>query len=82
MHAYLFHNPLKPLKFPKKPLHTTGYPLNYPRILRVVWSNNEVDEYKFSIGLEAWTDSLHGREKALSCSHGGIIHAILGASIS
>ena len=41
-----------------------------------------MDEYEFSSGLEAWPDAGHAREKALRCSHGGVIHTMLGTSIA
>ena len=78
----LHHHPLKPLVFPKQPMPSNGNPLTAPRILRAIWSKNDVDEYEFSSGLEAWPDAGHAREKALRCSHGGVIHTILGTSIA
>ena len=74
--------PLKPLVFSKQPLTHTGDPLNSPHILRAIWPNDEVAEYEFTSGLETWPDTSHGQEKALRCSYGGFIHAILGTSIS
>ena len=77
MCRYLFDNSLKLLAFPKQPFPATGDPLNSPCILHTFWSNNEVEEYEFSSGLEASPHASHGHEKALRCSYGCVIHTIL-----
>ena len=82
IYRYLCHHPLKPLVFPKQHVPSNGNPLTVPRILRVIWSKNEIDECGFSSGLEAWPDAGHAREKALHCSHGGVVHTMLGTSIA
>ena len=67
--------------FTKQLFTTTDDPLKDPRMLRDIWSKDEMHYYNFIIVLEAWPDDSHYREKSLYCSHGGIIHTILGTSI-
>ena len=63
IYRYAYHHPLKPLVFPKQPMPSNGNPLTAPRILRAIWSKNEIDEHEFISSLEVWPDAEHAGEK-------------------